>query len=73
MRAEPVRSLLLVDAVALKEQNEFLLKGSRPMMFRLIQNVSLDGLDIRMTHGKRAVTVLPAEIGFVRKRVVNPS
>ena len=58
--------------MAFQKGNKFIPERVTLMVLALPGEVSLDVIDVRITHGKRGVPGLPGERTLRRKRLVNP-
>ena len=55
-----------------QQRNELFTKGRFLMMLSLVGNISLDGIQVRETHGKGPVSGLPGEAALRWKCFMNP-
>jgi hypothetical protein len=59
----PQIPFIVFDPTASKDLHIFLLKRSLPMVFLLLEDISLNHSDSRRTHRERAVPFLPGKLG----------
>src|SRR5713226_5408957 len=57
----PQIPLVIFDSVRIEQRDQLFLEGHALVMPLLIGDVSLNLLDLRLTHAKRAVSTLPCE------------
>src|SRR5262249_9059919 len=68
----PQITLIIFHTMFLQEFEILILKGLRLMVLALVLNVTQNTWHIRFTYTERAITILPAEILQISKRLMNP-